>query len=64
MNQHQFTQRIEQELEALNWTIDEKIIQGISYRSESKRHKELLRWARRLRRPSFLRRLSTVIALF
>ncbi len=64
MNQHQFKKRIEAELEALNWTIDEKIIQGISYRSEAKRHKELLRWARRLRHPSFFQRLSTVLALF
>lgn len=64
MNRKQVASRIEQELETINWVIDEKIIHGISYRSESKRHKELLRWARRLRRPSLFRRLSSALALF
>ncbi|GMU73838.1 MAG: hypothetical protein AMXMBFR44_0370 [Candidatus Campbellbacteria bacterium] len=64
MNRHQVTQRIEAELDTLNWVIDEKIINGISYRREAKRHKELLRWARKLRRPSLFRRLSTALALF
>jgi hypothetical protein len=64
MNQHQFTQHVEQELSSLNWVIDEKIIQGISYKSEAKRHRELLRWARNYRKPSLLHRLSTSLALF
>lgn len=64
MDKRQFTKRVEDELAALNFVIDEKIIQGISYRHEAKRHKELLRWARRLRRPSLLRRMSSALALF
>jgi hypothetical protein len=64
MNKTQFAKRIEDELETLNWIIDEKIIQGISYRHEAKRHKELLRWVHRLRKPSLLRRISSALALF
>jgi len=42
MTREHFTKRAEEEIENLNEVIDMKIIKGISYKSEAKRHKFLL----------------------
>lgn len=39
---------IKKEINALNWTIDMKIIKGLSYRNDARRHKILLMQLRRL----------------
>jgi len=39
---------IEKEIKALNWRIDLKIVQGISYAVESRKHKKLVRQLRML----------------
>jgi len=64
MHYHQYQNRVERELKQLNLIIDEKILQGLSYRREAKRHKALLRWARNRRQPSVFARLSTALTLF
>ncbi|QQR82177.1 hypothetical protein IPJ70_02730 [Candidatus Campbellbacteria bacterium] len=64
MKYQEYIQYIDKEIDHLNWVIDEKIMQGISYRAEAKRHKELIQWARRNRRPSLFKRLGSVMALF
>lgn len=64
MHYSQYQNRVERELEQLNLAIDEKILQGLSYRAEAKRHKALMRWAHRRRQPSFFTRLSTALTLF
>jgi hypothetical protein len=42
MTREHFTKRAEEEIANLNEVIDMKIIKGISYKSEAKRHKFLL----------------------
>ena len=64
MNYRQFGETIEKELQNLNLIIDEKILHGISYREEARRHKALIKWARRNRQTSFFRKLSSAMALF
>lgn len=64
MSQQQYQLRIEQEIDSLNWVIDEKIAQGISYRSEARRHRELIRQVRRLRRRPMLSRMLSFVSLF
>jgi len=48
MSNNTFKKAIEQELKKLNEEIDKKIVKGISYMKESKRHKALLRQLDRL----------------
>lgn len=43
MSSNTFKKAIEQELRKLNEEIDSKIVKGLSYMKESKRHKALLR---------------------
>jgi hypothetical protein len=43
MSSNTFKKAIEQELRKLNEEIDSKIVKGLSYMKESKRHKTLLR---------------------
>ncbi len=42
MSQQQYLKRIETELRTLNKIIDEKIMRGQAYRTESRQHKALL----------------------
>lgn len=64
MGYKHYKKHIEREIDALNLLIDEKIMHGLSYRKEAKRHKDLIRWARRNRQPSFMTRMATVLSLF
>lgn len=50
MSKFQFEKEIEAELKRLNDSIDRKIIRGISYAKESRRHKFLLSQLRNMRR--------------
>lgn len=53
MSKSQIKSAIEGELRRLNETIDMKIVRGLSYREEARRHKALLSQARQLRRSWF-----------
>ncbi|MDQ5928014.1 MAG: hypothetical protein QG633_452 [Patescibacteria group bacterium] len=64
MSQHQYQHRLENELDSLNSLIDEKIIRGLSYRSEAKRHKMLIRQARQMRRQPLFSRVLSYVGLF
>ena len=41
-NKIKFAKEIETEIEKLNVTIDRKIIKGLSYSAEAKKHKKLI----------------------
>lgn len=65
MKYQQFQEKIEDQIESLNMLIDEKILHGISYRAEAKRHKALIKWARRDRQHrSIFAKLASLTALF
>ncbi|MEK7605972.1 MAG: hypothetical protein AAB458_00010 [Patescibacteria group bacterium] len=65
MKYHQFQDRIEDQIQSLNMLIDEKILHGISYKAEAKRHKALIRWARRDRKQrSLFAKFASFTALF
>lgn len=65
MKYKQFQEKIENQIESLNVLIDEKIMHGISYRAEAKRHKALIRWARRDRKQrSLFAKFASFTALF
>lgn len=64
MTQHQYQHRLESELDSLNSLIDEKIIRGLSYRSEAKRHKMLIKQARQMRRRPLFSRVLSYVSLF
>ena len=48
MSKYQLKKTIEREIKDLNWRIDMKIVRGISYRNEARRHKLLLMQLNRL----------------
>ncbi len=48
MSKYQLKKTIEREIKDLNWKIDMKIVRGLSYREEARRHKLLLMQLRRL----------------
>lgn len=52
MSKYQLTKAIQKELDVLNKRIDDKILRGISYASEAKRHKMLLAQLTRFNRHS------------
>lgn len=62
MTRHQFTKNIHKELRTLNERIDYKILRGQAYSQESKRHKELLRYATRQSKGGLLTRLFASFA--
>ncbi|MBP9771768.1 MAG: hypothetical protein KBD16_02475 [Candidatus Pacebacteria bacterium] len=64
MQYKEYKQHLEQELETLNWVIDEKILRGLSYKSEARRHLDLIKQARRERRRPLFTRLMSAMALF
>jgi hypothetical protein len=64
MKYQEYKQHIESELDSLNWVIDEKILRGLSYRGEAKRHKALIKQMRRERRGPFFTRVFSYVSLF
>lgn len=50
MSKEQFTPNIDKELERINQIIDFKIIHGVDYRNDAKRHRKLLIHAARAQR--------------
>ena len=54
MSSHTFKKAIERELQKLNEEIDNKIVKGLSYVRESRRHKALLRQLNSFQRHSSL----------
>lgn len=57
MTRHQYLHLLENELAALNATIDRKIIAGLGYNSEARRHKRLLGLTREFKRKSLMQKL-------
>lgn len=50
MSERQYHKSIESELRLLNVVIDKKIVSGLDYRAEARRHKELLKKKSLMRR--------------
>jgi hypothetical protein len=48
MSKYELRKTIKRELKDLNWRIDMKIVRGLSYRTEARRHKLLLMQLNRL----------------
>jgi len=48
MSRYQLKRTIQKELRDLNWRIDMKIVRGLPYRTEARRHKFLLMQMNRL----------------
>ena len=57
MSKHQYLRNVENELAILNQTIDRKILAGLGYGNEARRHKRLLGLTRELRKRSVLGQL-------
>lgn len=52
MSKYELLKTVKKELRELNWRIDMKILRGLSYREEARRHRILLRQLEHLRRRS------------
>lgn len=61
MTRHQYTKSIYKELAALNERIDYKILRGIQYADDARRHRVLRRTIARARRGGLLNRLAFFI---
>lgn len=59
MTKYQYLKTAEKELTLLNSMIDQKILRGLGYGDEARRHKRLLGLTRELRKRSFLGQLLT-----
>ena len=64
MKYKEYAERIEKEIDSINWRIDEKILRGLSYAAEARRHKALIRQVRRERRHPVLNRVFSYVSLF
>jgi hypothetical protein len=64
MKYQEYTQHLSKELDSINWVIDEKILRGLSYQLEARRHRELIKQARRARRRPLLDRVFSYVSLF
>lgn len=65
MSKYQIAKAVQKELEILNRRIDQKILRGVSYIVEARRHKMLLAQLNRLHRhhsTGFLSRISSVFS--
>ena len=65
MSKYQIAKEVQKELEVLNRRIDQKILRGVSYITEARRHKMLLAQLTRLHRHrsfGFFGRLSSVFS--
>ncbi len=56
MTKYQYLNAIEREVKKLNETIDRKIVMGVDYSFEARRHRFLLARAKKLRRQSLFTR--------
>lgn len=63
MSKQAFEKEIRKELDRLNRRIDEKIIRGLSYAAEARRHKQLIARLRPARTGFFSRSLSFISTL-
>ncbi len=52
MSKHQIIKSLRSEIKKINYVIDEKIIQGVPYSREARRHKFLISQLNRLAPPS------------
>ena len=52
MSRYQLQKTIKKELKDLNWRIDMKIVRGLPYRTEARRHKFLVMQFNRLKKQS------------
>jgi hypothetical protein len=50
MRKYELKKTVQRQLRELNWRIDMKILSGLSYREEARRHKILLRQLEHLRK--------------
>jgi hypothetical protein len=57
MSKQQYLRNVENELAILNQTIDRKILAGLGYDNEARRHKRLVGLTRELRKRSVLGQL-------
>jgi len=64
MTKHKTIITINKEINKINEEIDMKIIQGLAYRAEARRHKMLLSKLRSEVRPSWQYRLSRMVTSF
>lgn len=64
MSQKEYRIVLKKEIEKLNRKIDEKILWGLSYKEESKRHKQLILKMRNLGKQSFWTRTLSFMTLF
>lgn len=64
MTKYKAITTIEKEINKVNDVIDMKIIQGLAYRAEARRHKILLDKLRRETRPTWQYRLSRMVTSF
>lgn len=64
MTKYKAITTIEKEINKVNDVIDMKIIQGLAYRAEARRHKMLLDKLRRETRPTWQYRLSRMVTSF
>ena len=63
MSKHQIVKSLRSEIKKINYVIDQKILQGIPYSREARRHKFLISQLNRLTPPSsnwFARSMSFV----
>lgn len=60
MTRNQYKNFIEKELHALNQKIDLKILQGMDYNDDARRHRMLREQARTLRRRAFLQKAMSL----
>lgn len=64
MTKHKTIITINKEINKINEEIDMKIIQGLAYRTEARRHKTLLQKLRAEARPTWQYRLSRMVTSF
>jgi hypothetical protein len=57
MTQRQYIQIVENEIAALNARIDQKILSGLGYDSEARRHKRLVGLTRQMKRKGIMERI-------
>ncbi len=67
MSKHELLKTVKRELRELNWRIDLKIVRGLSYREEARRHRILLRQLERLkesRSEGIFGKMASMAAMF
>jgi hypothetical protein len=64
MSKYQIAKAVQRELEILNRRIDQKILRGMSYVTEARRHKMLLAQLNRLHRHNSIGFLSRIASVF